>query len=237
VRLPPILAAALCLPLPAWAGCLIALDVGHYRDAPGETSARGVPELEFNRALAGRIGDELGAQGIAHVTVNADGTLAELAERPRRAAKAGASLLLSIHHDSVQDSYKSAWTWDGAERRHSERFSGFGLFVSGLNPGMAESVRVASAIADGLLDAGLRPSLHHAEPIDGENRPLLDAARGLYRYDGLAVLRQAPMPAVLIEAGIVVNRDDEPAIASESYRGRVARAVAQAARAHCARLD
>jgi N-acetylmuramoyl-L-alanine amidase len=43
--------------------------------------------------------------------------------------------------------------------------------------------------------------LHHAEPVAGESRELIDRALGIYRYDELAVLRTATMPAVLFEAG------------------------------------
>lgn len=231
------LLAALLQPLPALAsGCLIAVDIGHYRDSPGETSARGIPELEFNAALAHEVSRHLDAAGIAHVLINTEGDISELAERPRRAARAGASLLLSLHHDSVQDQYKTRWVWQGVERAHSEVFSGFGLFVSGRNPQLEESERVARDIADGLLGRGLAPSLHHAEAIAGENRPLLDSGRGLYRFDELAVLRLATMPAVLIEAGIIVNRDDEPLIASAPYRAAFAQAMADASANHCQRM-
>lgn len=237
MRLLSLAILVLLLPRSGLAGCLIALDVGHYREAPGEISARGVPELVFNAELARRVGWELDRRGIAWTQINAQGDITDLAERPRRAAQAGASLLLSLHHDSVQDIYKSEWVWQGVPHAHSEVFSGFGLFVSGRNPQMGESETVARAIGDGLIAAGLRPSLHHALAVEGENRPLLDAGRGIYRFDDLAVLRQAAMPAVLVEAGIIVNRDDEPVIASEGYRAAFARAIATAARAHCQRLN
>ncbi|MBI3445373.1 MAG: N-acetylmuramoyl-L-alanine amidase [Magnetospirillum sp.] len=205
-------------PQPALAGCLIALDIGHYRKSPGETSARGIPELEFNAALAHEASRQLHQAAIPSLVINTEGDMAELAARPRQAAQKGASLLLSIHHDSVQDQYKTTWVWQGLERAHSEVFSGFGLFVSARNPALSESILVAEAMADHLLGQGLRPSLHHALPDAGENRILLDRNRGLYRFDELAVLRQASMPAVLIEAGIIVNKDDEPLIASEPFR-------------------
>lgn len=232
-----ILALAVAASSPAEAGCLVALDVGHYHEQPGEISAHGVPELAFNQALAGSTAAALAEAGIAATVINADGTIADLAERPRLAAAAGASLLVSLHHDSVQDRYKSTWTWHGVERAYSDVFSGFGLFVSARNPHLGESQRVAADIADGLRARGLIPSAHHAEAIAGEGRALLDPARGLYRFDELAVLRRAAMPAVLIEAGIIVNRADEVEIASELYRAKIAAAVTGAARAHCRRVE
>ncbi len=220
---------------PAAAGCRVALDIGHYTESPGEVSARGVPELVFNQALGQKVAAALQDADIAVTVINADGSIRDLTERPRLASQAGASLLISLHHDSVQDRYKSTWTWEGAAYTYSDTFSGYGLFVSGLNPDFAESRKVATDIGDRLHKMGLHPSLHHAESIPGENRPLLDDRRGVYRYDELAVLRLATMPAVLVEAGIIVNRDDEPRIASDAYRALIALAVVQASRAHCQR--
>jgi N-acetylmuramoyl-L-alanine amidase len=45
------------------AGGVIAIDVGHYREAPGVTSAHGRPEFEFNRDLAAEIEAQLQARG------------------------------------------------------------------------------------------------------------------------------------------------------------------------------
>jgi len=56
---------------------------------------------------------------------------------------------------------------------------------------------------------GLTPTLHHAEPIKGENRELVNPDLGIYRFDDLIVLKSAAMPAVLLECGVIVNRSEE----------------------------
>jgi N-acetylmuramoyl-L-alanine amidase len=38
---------------------------------------------------------------------------------------------------------------------------------------------------------------------------LLDPDAGIYRYDQLVVLRKTQMPAVLFEAGSIINREQE----------------------------
>jgi len=49
----------------------------------------------------------------------------------------------------------------------------------------------------------------------------------VHYYDNLIVLKTARTPAVLLEAGVIVNRDEELKIQSEETRTRIATAVAQ----------
>jgi N-acetylmuramoyl-L-alanine amidase len=109
---------------------------------------------------------------------------------------------------------------------YSDRFSGYSLFVSRLNPGLRESLACAQAIGGELRGAGYAPSLHHAEPIPGENRPLADAGNGIHYFDDLVVLKSTAVPAVLMEAGIIVNRDDELSLGQANTRKRLATAIA-----------
>lgn len=221
-------AVLILLPASVWAApvCKVAIDIGHHRQAPGATSARGEPEWAFNGALARQVDEALRRQGIATVLLNPTGETIDLRQRPADAQAAGATLFLSIHHDSVQDRYLSHWRWNGQDRLYSDKFSGYGLFVSGKNPAFDGSLAAAKAVGDQLLATGLHPSLHHAEPIPGENRPLLDADRGIYRFDDLVVLKTTEIPALLIEAGIIVNRRDELILSQDAFRQRFAEAVA-----------
>jgi len=232
-----LLIAGLLLPalVRAEPACKVAIDTGHHRAAAGATSARGMSEWSFNAALAKIVTEALERQGVAAVLMNPSGDPIDLRQRPADAAAAGATIFLSIHHDSVQDKYLSTWQWQGRDLSYSDRFSGYGLFVSAKNPAFDRSRVLAEAVGDQLLGLGLAPSLHHAEPIPGENRPLLDARRGIYRYDDLIVLKYATMPALLIEAGIIVNRRDELILADDSARRRFAEAVAKGVAAYCRR--
>ncbi|MBK8174026.1 MAG: N-acetylmuramoyl-L-alanine amidase [Rhodospirillales bacterium] len=205
---------------------LIAVDVGHSLRRPGAISARGAVEFAFNQALARVIAQRLRHQGLRTVLIGDDGDLDRLTDRTAAAAAAGATFFLSVHHDSVQPKYLEPWRPDGVERQYSDRFSGYSLFVSHANPRYTQSVGCAEAIGAAMLQAGFRPSLHHAEPIKGEDRPLVDAERGVYAFDDLVVLKTARMPAMLLEAGIIVNRDDEVQLSEEHTRTRIADAVA-----------
>jgi N-acetylmuramoyl-L-alanine amidase len=217
----------------AQAACLstrVALDVGHTPAKPGAISASGVPEFRFNRALADAVAAALQHRGIASVRLNPAAREVTLKTRTRKAQAAGATVFLSLHHDSAQPHYLATAANGYAS---TDRFRGYSLFISGRNAKALASRRLADSVGAALRQAGFVPSLHHAEPIPGENRPLLDAGLGIYRFDDLVVLRTAPMPALLIEAGIIVNPAEEPWLASAEGRARLAEAIASGVVASC----
>ena len=206
------------------AAATIAIDVGHYAEKPGVISARGRPEFAFNLDLARAIEIELQARGHTTQLIGADGAMKDLWRRPRAAA--GADLLVSVHHDSVQERYLNSWTYNGVRRRYSDRFAGFSWFVSRANAGWRKGLRCAAAAGAALRTAGFQPSLYHADPVLGENRAFADRENGVHYFDHLAVLRHAGMPALLFEAGIVVNRDEELRMSDAGVRQRIATSVA-----------
>lgn len=221
----PWLAALLLLaapPSPA-APPSVALDVGHSRARPGALSARGVAEFDFNLELAQAIAAELATAGVATRLIGADGQADDLRARAPQAA--GTQLLLSIHHDAVQPKYLRLWRHGGESRPYSDRFRGHALFISGRNPQEARSLHCAARIGHALRRAGFAPTRHHAEPIEGEDRPWADYAAGVHYYDSLAVLGAAAVPAVLLEAGVIVHRAEERLLADAGRRTRMAQAV------------
>jgi N-acetylmuramoyl-L-alanine amidase len=195
------------------------VDVGHFAAEPGVISAAGRPEFEYNRDLALEAKRALEAKGLGVKLIGERGDYAVLHHRTRDAA--GADLFLSIHHDSVRQSLLP----------EADRFAGFSLFVSRANPRPAESLACASAIGAQLRAAGFTPSRYHADPATGAPRPFADEANGVHYYDNLAVARTATMPSVLIEAGVIVNREEERRMRDPEVRGRIAAAVAAGAEA------
>ena len=161
------------------------------------------------------------------VMIGEKGDMSDLQRRTAVAAASAATFFLSVHHDSVQPQYLASWDWRGSAARYSDRFSGFSLFVSRKNAALDASLRCASAIGAALRRVGLQPSSHHAENISGENKEWADERNGVYYYDNLAVLRTATMPAVLLEAGIIVNRDEEERLQQPAMRSTIANAVAE----------
>ena len=73
---------------------------------------------------------------------------------------------------------------------------------------------LSKLLGENLIKLGRKPTLHHAEPIPGEGRTLLDAELGIYQYDELVVLKQTKLPAVLLELGVIVDPSDEIYVAT-----------------------
>lgn len=147
------------------------------------------------------------------------GDYAVLYHRTRDAQ--GADLFVSIHHDSVKEELLP----------QADRFSGFSLFISKSNPKVEKSLACASAIGASLRAAGFTPSRYHADPVTGAPRPFADETNGVHWYDNLAVARTATMPSVLVEAGVIVNREEDKRMRDPQVRARIAAAVAQGVQA------
>jgi len=214
-----------CAAAAVQAQATVAIDVGHFVEEPGATSARGRPELDFNRELAAEIESAARDRGLGTMLIGADGFMSQLTRRT--AAAAGADFFLAVHHDSVQPHFLETWEYDRVERFFSDRYSGFSLFVSRKNRSPGRSLACASAMGEALRRAGFSPSLYHADPIPGENKPFADRRNGVHYYDNLIVLKTARTPAVLLEAGVIVNRDEEMSVLSAETRKKIAGAVAQ----------
>jgi N-acetylmuramoyl-L-alanine amidase len=80
-----------------------------------------------------------------------------------------------------------------------------------------------------LRQSGFTPSRYHADAVTGENREWADEVNGVHYFDNLIVLHTASVPALLFEAGVIVNRDEELRMRDESVRRRMADSVLQAA--------
>ncbi|MDB5804816.1 MAG: N-acetylmuramoyl-L-alanine amidase [Betaproteobacteria bacterium] len=187
-------------------------------------------EFNFNRALALAIDARLKSAGYRTELIGADGQAAELAGRPRRAREVGATVFLSIHHDSARERYLRDWDYDGQARRYvDQRFQGYSLFVSRQNPQWRQALECASTLGANLRAAGFKPSRYHADPVMGESREFADEANGVHFFDNLAVLRNSTsMPALLFEAGVILNREEEARMSTDATRARIADAVAEA---------
>lgn len=192
----------------------VVLDTGHTPKRGGVVSAYGRPEYGFNAQLAHYVAQHLATRGIEVVRVQGEYTLTQ-----RTRATSKADLFVSLHHDSIPQA------WIDAGKRN--QYSGFSVFVSRKNPRYRQSVACAQQIGGHLSQAGERPSLYHATPIKGENRALIDKRSGTHVYDDLVVLKTAKSPAVLVEAGVIINPQEDRRLGDPSVAKALGQSIAE----------
>jgi N-acetylmuramoyl-L-alanine amidase len=211
----------------------IVLDVGHTATSPGAVSARGIDEYLFNLKLAQFVRDELLQAGYrsTYLMVTKLNGYAGLIQRTVRANDRNADIFIAIHHDGIRDQFLHTWTYEDKPHYYYDDSTGFSLHVS---PRFPESLRLGQLLADQLIGSGLHfTTTHELKNPAGARVPWLDATRGIYRRDNLVVLKQTKMPAVLLEAGVIVNRDDELILSSPVQQKVIATAIIEALGKFC----
>ncbi len=147
-----------------------------------------------------------------------------------------ADLFIAIHHDSVQEKYLKP-----AEYNHEKSFLinsdfyakfkvGYSIYLAkdGLadtNPTYQKSLRFAKILAARLQKLGRTPSTHHDENTKGEAYEIIDSKLGIYNGKRLAILRNAQVPAVLVEVGVLLDPTDEKLVSSPAFKNAFAQAV------------
>ena len=214
----------------------IVVDVGHTAASPGAVSARGVNEYDFNKRLATRVAHKLRDMGFGRtILLVTDGPSRRgLASRVARANESRADLFLSIHHDSVPDRMEQTWEFEGKKQHYNDQYPGHSIFVSLDNPNYQSSLLFATIVGKELKARGMQYTPHYTDAVMGSRRRLLvDPEAGVYRYDQLIVLRQTHVPAVLLEAGSIINRNEELLLAGSERQAVIAAAVGTAVDRYC----
>jgi len=217
--------AAACMP----ANFRMAIDVGHTRQRYGALSVHGKPEFEFNRNLAEELLAKLREKGFTgtEAVIQSD---SDLERRARDLSSRRPDLMLSLHHDSVEDKYLKTGLLDGQMRTYTEGFHGYSIFVSRDNAYLEDSETFASLLGSELRAQGLTPTYHHEVQ---EHRQVFDRPAGVFFYDALVVLHWTRAPAVLLESAVITDREDEQQAESPAYRGYITDAIIAAVLRFC----
>lgn len=189
----------------------ICLDAGHGGKDPGNRVA-GRQEKDYTLRLAAELSTQLRNAGFKVVLTRSSDRFLELSERPELAQRAGADLFVSLHFNGTDSGRNEA---QGAE-------------VYCLTP--------AGAASTNARGEGARTGAFPGNRANAKNMLLAhEVQKALVRGLGVAdrgvrrarfeVLRQANMPAILVEAGFLSHPAEGKKIFTAEYRRQMARAI------------
>ncbi len=189
----------------------VCLDPGHGGRDPGNKVGP-YQEKKYTLMLAQEVGRQLERAGLKAMLTRASDTFIELGDRPAAAKRSGADLFVSLHFNSAES---SPTVVRGAE-------------VYCLTPSGASSTNAKGEGGGAGSYAGNRYNeknlllAYHIQKALTRNLAVED--RGVRRAR-FAVLRDASMPAVLIEAGFMSHPEESKRIFDVGYRRQLARAI------------
>lgn len=160
--------------------------------------------------------------------------------RPAIANAVGCSAFVAIHHDSTSANNKmtepNLCTDENGSQKPGLKLKpefmsrykvGYNVFVTQskrLTLHEKESLRLATVIARRIKEMGRTPSDYHAKVRDCPTCRDIIPELGVM-HQGLAVLRLAKCPAILIEVGNVIDPADEKLVRSAEFRSKFAEQI------------
>ncbi len=202
----------------------IVIDPGHGGQDPG-AMYHGLREKDLALDIGLRLRDDLAARGLAVTMTRDHDEFIALSKRSNVANRLPADLFLSVHINA----------------NPNHRISGVEVYYpkesvvdtdSSFPPGI-ESTEVAvptwtikQILWDLVLVRSRRASTRVASHVCRALRDQLGVPCRGVKGARFVVLREAQMPAVLVEVGFVSNQPEAGRLASQAYRGAIAKAIA-----------
>jgi N-acetylmuramoyl-L-alanine amidase len=187
----------------------ICLDPGHGGKDTGEADHHNY-EKEYTLLLALQVESLLKADGFNVIMTRATDKAVELSERPLIASREGADMFVSMHYNSADTDIGGVSVYCLTPAGLNSSDVGGGKSPQPAEPGNAQDERNA------LLAYEVQKHIIHGLPLDD---------RGVKR-SRFEVLREARMPAILIEGGFMSQPSDARNIYDPVFRKRMARAIA-----------
>jgi len=219
-------------PAPALRPLVIAIDPGHGGRDPGAIGPGGTHEKTIVMAIARELARQINAApGMrAHLIRDSD-TYVELPDRARLAREAKADMFVSIHADAAENRQvrgASVYTLstNGASSQHArwlaDRENSADLIggVTVKNNDTLSSVLLDLA-QSGHMKASQDAATHVLSGLSGVGK----AHKQRVEYANFSVLRNADMPAMLVETGFISNPDEEKRLKDPAYQRKVAAAI------------
>lgn len=210
---------------------VLVVDPGHRPEAKGALSARGVWERCYNQRMAEFLAERLIHDAGVEVRFTNGWTDSVSNEaRAELANRLSADLFLSIHHDSAEVEWFDYWTYNDQIQFYYDRLQGYSILISPKKETVAGSLCFARLLSRELRGLGFTPSRQKLRPSRRPLRRSLDPEFGIYAYEDIVVLHDARMPAVILECGVIVNREEEKLLLDPEAQYRMVLGMARAVR-------
>jgi len=208
----------------------VAIDAGHGGLSTGAMGVAGIHEKHLTLAIARKLADLLKPEpGIEVVMLRTDDSDLDLPERPARAAAARADAFVSLHANAAPSpEVRGIETFylgpasdpeaDALARREN---------AEAVTPEpLVEDPDVAAILSDLRRNGNLSESALLASAIHRRLAAAFpDTPSRKVRQGNFAVLRRAPMPAVVVETGFLTHPVEGLRLAQGAYQDRLATAI------------
>ncbi len=226
---------------------VIVIDPGHGGVDPGAVGAANLLEKNIVLLVARRVQQQLEQTGRYQIVMTRDrDVFVSLNDRLAISRKSGSDLFISIHADSIEETYaqsiKGATIYtlserasDAEARAIAEKENASDL-IAGLDVAKGEeNDDVKSILIDLMKRETANFSAEFSRTLVAKLKSNISLSRDPERAAAFKVLRQTHAPSVLVELGYVSNPDESRQMQSASWQEKVATSIALAVDAYFAK--
>lgn len=212
----------------------IVIDPGHGGIDGGAVGTKtGILEKDLVLQISRMIGDAVAKAGDFEVSyTRTEDVFVSLRERQAFARRQRADLMISVHADSLRQSFVRGATVYTLARKATDALSrtlaeseNLADVVAGLAAPDSQS-EVTDILADLTMRETTRFSRHFSSLLVSNMKPRIQMIKNPRRAASFAVLKNAEVPGVLVELGYLSNEEDEALLTDEFWQRTVAAAVA-----------
>jgi N-acetylmuramoyl-L-alanine amidase len=219
---------------------IVVIDAGHGGIDPGAVGAANLLEKNLVLSVAKKVQEQLETSGRFEVVMTRSGDVfVSLNDRLAVSKKAQADLFISIHADSIEETYaqsiKGATIYtlserasDAEARAIAEKENASDL-IAGLDAGDGEdNTDVKNILIDLMKRETANFSAEFSRTLVRSLKTNIRLSRDPQRSAAFKVLRQTHAPSVLVELGYVSNPEESRQMQSASWQVKVADSIVAA---------
>lgn len=208
---------------------VVVIDPGHGGHDPGAVGEY-VVEKDLVLGVGLLLRDELERRGIRVELTRDDDTFMELEDRAAFAVPSEHNLFVSLHANAAEASAEGIETWVFGQPQDDSLIDLAVLENGGGDVGRARTAasieNAASIDGDLLREENLSYSTALADTVQEDLVEVTGSRNRGVKQNYFVVIRDARVPAVLVELGFVDSPLEGPKLATESYRHTLATALA-----------